>query len=254
MRAFTSKISSELVLIGLISTFFFYAHKYKAREFENWTGIFNSDVNGYYMYLPGLFIHGNMDLSFTESDEFKDEYRALKQFAMYHGSYDKNGEKFTKYYVGTAVLQAPFFIAALIYTQFSPSLSDGYSIPFQVAVFMAALFYFLAGLYFVKQLLLNMGFKPWVSILTIVILALGTNLFNYVWNEPGMSHVYVFCCIAVFLYFAHAFFQKNNTSDLLKAAIFLGLVCIIRPTSVLIIVGLPLLAGSLDNLKQGFQS
>ena len=244
MKSILNKIPVELLLTAIICIFFFSEFRYKVREFDNWTGIFNADVNGYYLYLPALFVHGEMDLSFTESEELLTNYEAFGHFDIYKGDYHENERKYTKYYVGTALMQVPFFVSALLYTQFSPSLSDGYSMPFQVAVFFAALFYFLAGLYFIKCLLRRLNFKRWTVQLTILAIALGTNAFDYVWFEPGMSHAYVFCCIAGFINYVHTFFQQANKQDLFKAAFFLGLICIIRPTSALIIVSLPLLAGS----------
>lgn len=249
MRSTLFRIPIELIAIAIVSVYFFNEFKYKERGFENWTGIFNSDVNGYYVYLPALFVHGSMDLSFTDGDALKNTYEAYSQFAIYTGNIHPTGKKYTKYYVGTAVMQVPFFLSALIYTQFSGDLSDGYSMPFQISVFIAALFYFLAGLYFMKRLLLRLEFPEKVVQITLLAIALGTNAFNYVWFEPGMSHIYVFCCIAGFINAVHSFFQKANRKDLLISAFFFGLICIIRPTSAMIVAAIPLLAGNTSRLK-----
>ena len=244
-------IPFELIVVALVCIFFFGEFRYKERGFENWTGVFNADVNGYYVYLPALFVHKEMDLSFTESDALKNEYEAYSHYDIYTGNYHPNGKKYTKYYVGTALMQAPFFISALSYTKFTHYLSDGYSMPFQIAMFIAALCYFLAGLYFIKRLLLRLGFNlPTVQI-TLLAIALGTNAFNYVWFEPGMSHAYVFCCVAGFINVMHSFFQRVNSKDLISAAFFFGLICILRPTSAIIVISLPLLAGNYSRLKDG---
>ena len=148
MKSKLFKIPFELIVVALMCIYFFSEYRYKERSFENWTGIFNSDVNGYYLYLPAIIVHKKLDLAFTESEELLNQYKAFGQFDIYTGKYHENGRKYTKYYVGTAVMQVPFFLSALLYSQFSHYLSDGYSMPFQVAVFLAALFFFLRRLVF----------------------------------------------------------------------------------------------------------
>jgi len=65
-----------------------------------------------------------------------------------------------------------------------------------------------------------------------------------------MSHVYSFAFIAAFLYYIKKFFDEGKTTTVIIAAVCLGIIMLIRPVNLLIILTIPFLAGSSDNLKE----
>ena len=89
----------------------------------------------------------------------------------------------------------------------------------------AALFYALIGLVYLKKLfqLHNIGDKT----TSIIVLALffGTNLLNYTLSEAGMSHVYSFSLISVFLYHSSRFvLQRENKQRKLKLFMIISMI------------------------------
>ena len=91
---------------------------------ENWHGIIAVDATGYYAYLPATFIYKDPNFQFLDTvcrkkynHKFHDyEYRVL------------NNDRLTnKYFIGTAVLQSPFFLIAHGLSFLLGEDSDGYS-------------------------------------------------------------------------------------------------------------------------------
>src|SRR5690606_12117917 len=137
-----------------------------------------SDAEGYYMYLPALTMYGFDKIPLKTKEQFS--------------IVEITGRYYDKYPAGVALLQLPFYLAALGFTaivQHEPV--DGYSPPFQHAVLLASLFYVMCGLY-----LLYRYFRKYYAI-PIVVLGLaciffGTNLLYYTFKEPGTAHAYSF--------------------------------------------------------------
>jgi hypothetical protein len=211
-----------------------------ARHFS-WNGadgngssqIIESDGKGYYMYLPAIFIKKNI------SNQVPDDRFIFKT---------KNGA-INKYYAGTAVCMSPFFGA--IYTAYKifHKPLDGYTIPFQLSVSFAGLFYLLLGLIFLSGLLILYEIPPLVICTSILIIVFGTNLLMYGVYHPSFSHVYSFCFIAMFLYYMKKFSLRGTFKSAAALAFALGMIVIIRPTNGIIILAVPFLAGSTQVLK-----
>lgn len=89
-------------------------------------GVLWSDAEGYYLYLPALFIYGGFE---------KVPVRTEVQFPKYPGT-DKH---FTKYTYGVALMQAPFFAAAHAIAK-AGGKADGYSSFYVYGVLCAAFF------------------------------------------------------------------------------------------------------------------
>ena len=74
---------------------------------NNWVDILESDAKGYYAYLPAFIIY--KDINFGHFDEIeKEKYYNENIFYDYRLSH--NNKTLNKYFVGTAILQLPFFV------------------------------------------------------------------------------------------------------------------------------------------------
>jgi len=218
-----------IFIIGLITVLVSSNLNWPAK-FSN--GIIESDAKGYYAWLPAIFIYDDLTFSFNDEVEKKYphgtipfEYRILS-----------NGKISNKYYAGTALLVAPFFaIAHFITIYFTDLPADGYSYWYPVMVNIAAIFYLIAGLIFIRKLLLQFNFNE--TNITWVLLALffATNLFYYTIVEPGMSHIYSFFSISAFLYYFNKWPVSGNTKNLILVFLFLGIIILIRPINGLIL-------------------
>lgn len=185
-------------------------------------GIIWSDSEGYYLYLPALFIHGGF-----EGLEVLTEV----QFPMYPGT----NKRLTRYTYGVALMQSPFFLAAHSMAKLSGQPADGYGPPYRRAIQIAALLYGFLGLLFLKRTL-ERHFRPIVVFLTVVGLYFGTNLYHYMVQEPGMSHIYSFFLFSLFIYLAPRFWERPGPGIFAGMGFLLGLITLIRPTNLVLLL------------------
>lgn len=209
-----------------------------------------TDGQGYYAYLPATFIYQDLQFDFIESinETYYHESKRAK-FIVPSESGNVN-----KYFVGTAVAQAPFFLVGCALSAIVGTPVDGYSWPFQLMVGVAALFYLLIGSLFLSKLLIQLGFKQRVAALTVLFIIFGTNLLYYSIYEPSMSHVYSFCTVSTFLFYARKALLTANSTPILLAAASLGLTALIRPVNGIVLLGVPAVAGGLMQTISGIES
>ncbi|HEU4717337.1 MAG TPA: hypothetical protein VFU15_05880, partial [Bacteroidia bacterium] len=214
MRIFTRE---RLIALGLFFVFLFGMTQF-SRKMHYAVGMGTciwSDGIGYYEYLPALFIRHDVN-------------------HIGWGMPLPNGNRFDKYATGVAILETPFFLAADAATVLNHRERTGFSSYYGYGVLFADLFYTFAGFIFLFYTL-----RKWFSLRTvffsIILIALGTNLFYYGFAEPSMSHAYSFFAFAGFLFYCRKFHEEGRRSRHLHAVgFFLGLATAIRPTSIVI--------------------
>ena len=183
-------------------------------------GVIWSDQEGYYIYLPALFIDG-----FDKAECINGCY----QVQTAAGS-----RLFTKYTYGVALLESPFFLGAHVFAKLTDHKADGRSLPYIWSVMLAAIFYLLAGLYLISKLLKELGYSTTTGILIPVGLLFGTNLFYYTFRESGMSHVYSFFLVAALIFASHRNSISSNSLWGYLTAVILALIILIRPTNAIL--------------------
>jgi hypothetical protein len=119
----------------------------------------------------------------------KDYYSALVSLFIQHDLSHQNAQDWYLLHtssgiinvhpVGVALLQLPFFLVALLIAPSTGFSADGYSLPFQIAVALAALFYAVVGLNFLRRLLVLQSFQDRIIAAVIVLVYFGTNLMHY---------------------------------------------------------------------------
>ena len=181
-------------------------------------GVIWSDQEGYYIYLPAVFIYGGFE-----------------NVPCVNGctTVERNGSNytFTKYTYGVSLMEAPFFAIAHLISKPLGYAGDGRSLPYIWAVMLAAICYMLAGLVLLHRLLKELEFGQLVSVMVPVGLLLGTNLFYYTFREAGMSHVYSFFLFTVLIYASHKRTISKKLIWTFLTAFPLALVVLIRPTN-----------------------
>jgi len=195
------------------------------------------DAFGYYMYNPSIFIYG--DVSELKWVTEIDSTYELTGGEFYQATKLDNGNYVNKYLGGVAIMQLPFFLGGHLYASLSSYPADGFSAPYQWAIAISALFYCLFGFFILRQVLIRY-FDDWVVAITLLFLALGTNLIQYVAIDGAQSHIYIFPLYALILYFTIKWHESPNWkwAALIGAAIGLATIC--RPTE-LIMLFIPLL-------------
>ncbi|MDP2237119.1 MAG: hypothetical protein Q8J88_11865 [Bacteroidales bacterium] len=216
--------------------------------------IIDGDGSGYYAYLPAVFIHGTTD--FTPVFEMEKSRRGLDY--MGHYFHQVGEKKINKYYLGTALLMLPFFLLAWLYSFITGMPPDGYNILFQYSIALGASIYAAIGLLATKKLIELFDVGKAISLISVILVLFGTNLFYYTFLHPSHSHVYSFAAISVFLLFARRYFLYEKINDFRLAMLFFGLVILIRPTNAIALLSLPFLSGSFavftESLKKLFKT
>jgi hypothetical protein len=173
------------------------------------------DARYYYIYLQSTFIN--------------------PAFINYDWLNPSSGVVITHHPVGFSILVLPFFLFGLLFANFLNYPLDGSSAPFQASISMAGIFYLVLGLIYLKKLLTINHVSDKIIAFVIVLVFFGTTLFHYTLNECGMSHVYSFSLISIFLYHSCKLVQNYNSQSLYSAAALFGLILLLRPNNALIL-------------------
>jgi len=205
-----------------------------------WKHIITSDGRGYYAYLPALIIDHDPSFEKVISRESK-----LIGYADYKPGYMvvSHGHRLNKYFVGESVLLLPFFLSALLISFITGNDLSGYSFYFQVFTGLGTLFYLFLGLEFLRRLLNRMNIGAMAITISLATWIFGSNLFYYSLWQPTMSHVFSFFAINGFFLFCHRFIRVQSVKNGVWTGLFLGIVCLIRPTNVIVIFLIPFLHG-----------
>lgn len=203
------------------------------------------DGQGYYDYLPSIFIYKDFpDKGIHNSSEISERIKNLSIYIDYDNC------KLNKYPCGTAILMSPFFFGTHLIASELGTAQECYSPPYQKAIYLAALFYLLLGLFFLKKLLELYGIPKIIIFLTQVLAAFGTGLTHYTYCDSSYSHVYSFFAITSFLFFAKSYFLTKKKKWFIFAAISLALIVLLRQMNILVILFIPFISGSYTDLKE----
>lgn len=187
-----------------------------------------SDAAHYYVYMPATFIYG--------WDAFRFPYKIEKKFEGFLLD-DKTGKVVIKTTCGEAILLTPFFLAANASAYVFGLPMDGFSSFYQLFMLIGCLFYFTFALYLIKKFL-DYYYTHSVSLITVLIIALATQIYFYAYDAVLMSHVYSFFLFSSFIYLLKRYFEGGRKSYLLFTLISLslGLAVLLRPTNILIVL------------------
>ena len=245
MKYITLVLKSLVIEVFIIFIYIFLINNY----IGNVDTTIKSDGVGYYDFLPSLFIHHDFVRKGDPVQKNPVLYERINTLPLY---VNHNDYKVNKCLCGTAVLQFPFFTYTCLTTAREANFNDGYQLPFQKAVFYAAIFYLFLTIFFLKKILELYDIKKYAIIFSQLLLVLATAVTNYTNYDAGYSHVYSLFAITAFIYFVGSYFKNRNLNHFILACLFLGLILLLRQINVLIILFVPFLAGSIENLRKGF--
>jgi hypothetical protein len=167
--------------------------------FRTMDALFVSDGFGYYVYLPSVFMDGDLDLS---------NQLARQEGQVEHEFYQvipRTGLPGNPFQIGCALLWMPFFLAAHGVLTGLHHLglnvpTDGFGYAYEFPVYCGAFLYGYLGLYFLWRLLQDL-WDDRVATVTTVALALGTSVAAYLWFEPDFSHIASMALISILFYY-----------------------------------------------------
>ncbi|MCC7303429.1 MAG: hypothetical protein IT233_12390 [Bacteroidia bacterium] len=175
-----------------------------------------ADAAGYNAYLPYFFIPAEKIL-------------AVDSLSVKTGngfSYTASGVLQTKYPMGVAILQLPFFLTAHL---ISPDAdANGYSSFYRGAVNVAGVTYGWLGLVLLA-LVLKRRFPEWISFTVPLLLFAGTNLYWYMIDGTGMSHVYDFFLASLFLFLIYRFMEQPSFIRFVLLSTCASFLILVRP-------------------------
>lgn len=137
--------------------------------------------------------------------------------------------------IGTAISYLPFYALAELAARLAGFPADGYSAPYQFAVQLSSLVYFVIGLIFLGKLL-RLHFAGHVASIALVIVVFGTNAFYYLTGGAGMPHALSFMLTVLYLYQVIAWHQLRNMSSAVQLGLLLGAVLLVRPLNGLLLI------------------
>jgi hypothetical protein len=141
--------------------------------------------------------------------------------------------------IGTAVLMAPFFVAADLLTRWSNLPRDGFSVYYQHGAGLAGLTYFLLGLAMLKRILMA-HFSDGVVVATLVCITWGTNLFHYGVFDGTFSHAYGFFLVCLWIWLVERWWNEPAAGRSLALGVVAALNVLTRHTNAIYLLVLPL--------------
>ncbi len=238
---------SQIWILGLLYVLliFLTLNKHSKSGYFNYHSELWADKAGYYVYLPAAFIYGFDASRFPDSIDS----RTGEGFRLE----PETGLVATKYTMGVAMMELPFFwVAHLI----SPALGyqrDGFGPVYHKSIDIAAVTYLWLGLLFLFFYIKDRSTKRHTALLPLVLL-LATNLYYYGIDETGMSHVYSFMLYSLVLYLSRKIREGGVSSGYaLMLGLVMGLIVLIRPTSIFLLIALvgldaPSISGAMARL------
>lgn len=204
--------------------------------------ILSWDVFGYYLYLPLVFIYGDLGLDNIEVvKSIITEYNSSS--SLYQAYQIETGQWVLRYPIGLAVLYLPFFVLGHFFSLFFGFAADGFSLPYQVAVLLAGIFYSIVGFFLIRRILIRF-FNDRIVGFTIMILFLGTNLFWHLGfhGSNAMSHTFLFFFYAAIIHATIRMYEDFKVQRVILVALIAGLAVLSRPSEMVCIL-IPLFWG-----------
>ncbi len=199
--------------------------------------IINWDGYGYYMHLPSLFIYGD-HLNYKKVNKIANSYNIN---TSYQSRALNDSIHYPVYPIGQSVTWLPFFTVAHWITYFTNDPSDGFSAPYQWAVFISSILFVFIGFYFNRKLLLFF-FKDKMTALAMLLIFLASNYLYYSHYEISLTQVYLYGYLSVFLYCTNQYNTTRQSKYLLLASLALGIGVLTRNSEIFWIL-IPLIIG-----------
>lgn len=190
----------------------------------------HSDGNGYYMYLPAVFVYHDPGMHFVEG--------LAEDISGFSGTFFPmdTGQVVDKYTMGVAVLQLPFFLIADLLTKlFLPGQADGFSLFYQLGNIAGGCFY-----YFLGAACMYRTAKKHTDAASafgaVLLITFGTGLFHYITMDGSYSHVYSFAMIALFILLVEKHEKSQTVGMKFLGGLCFGMLTLVRVTNAVIVL------------------
>ena len=222
-----------IIVVAISSTFVYFFHEK--------SGPFYGDALGYYLYLPATFIYNNHTSIYEEpaNVELPSSVTWYLDQQRREAVKTPKGYSLNQYTYGVALLESPFFLTAHLFEKITGRSATGYSSVYENAIKISSAVYAVLGLMIVF-LLLRRFYSYSASLLAVLLLFIGTNMFWFSVHQAGMSHVPLLFLYALLMWLTVRLHDSPRWYYFALAAFVGGLITIIRPTDIICLL-LPLL-------------
>ncbi len=210
--------------------------------------IISWDVFGYYLYLPAVFIFHDLRLhDIAWVHQLIEHYQTTS--TLYQATALPSGGWVMKYSMGMAVLNAPAFFIAHLFSAISGFKTDGFSLPYQYAWAISGLVYTAIGIVLLRKILLQY-FNEKTSSFLLIVFVLATNYFQLTAFDGYLSHNYLFALYTSIVWFTIRWHQQPKWQYALGLGLSMGLAVLVRPSELVCIL-IPLLWGihNIDTIR-----
>lgn len=191
------------------------------------------DAIEYYGYLPAILIYHDPGFSFLDRPFPKGHISNF--WVKPHPSHRYT----TRMTFGYAIIAAPGFLAGHLAAAILGFPQDGFSKPYLISIWIWTNLLLFVAFFHLYHLLLRNGISNTIAASVILMLALGTNLFNYATFETCMTHCFLFFLCTVLLNSTFSYYKKPTFANTFGIVVSLGMMALIRPTDIILIL-LPL--------------
>lgn len=185
------------------------------------------DNFGTYNYLPGLIIYNDLGWkNFETLEKINEKYYCTSTWYQFHKA--ETGYWINRFTMGMSMLFSPFFLIGHTIALNTDYPADGFSRPYQLALFWGGFVYFLIGLFFMARVLSRL-FTPLVAATTLIAVYLGSNLLFFAAFGNDSPHVYLFSLYAVLIWYTIKWHDTPLKKYAAIIGIVLGVMIIARP-------------------------
>jgi len=200
------------------------------------------DNFGYYMHLPANYIYDDVALKTDWYMQVNDKYHVTPTYFQIAQS--EKGGMIMRFYKGMSYLWTPAFLIADYYAKTFGYPADGFSPPYQWALIIFGGLFCIISYVFARKILIRY-FNETVTLITLILIFVGTNLFYFTTIGNDTPHAYLFTLFTVFIYYSIKWHEKQKVSYAILLGIILGFIIAIRPSDIFI-TAIPILWGIYD--------
>lgn len=190
------------------------------------------DVFGNYLYLPLKFIYNDLALRdgsivhaiLEQYDNSATFYQAMKL---------PDGGFVMKYTMGFSILYAPFFFIGHLIASMTGFAADGFSAPYQYAIFIGGIIYSILGILVLSKVLVRF-FSERIAALILIIVVFSTNYIIHITmhGQNANSHNHLFLANALILWLTIRWHESYQLKYMVMLAVVSGLAILSRPSEV----------------------